>query len=261
MPRIAGRSDPTASSTARRSSTLVSRLGASTLRLDRPGRPAVVEDQPGRLGEPAEQRAEDGLLPQHVEVPEDVQAGRRRRRAHRRRPDTRCSSRQWFARSASHGGPRAHPPPHRVDPQPEPAEPASLDCPGHGRDASRHRREAGPRRARPRGQGGRARPARRRLRGDLHGAAPDPRADRRDRDPGGRRRGRPLEPLGRAHDAVPQGRGGRCASAAPATSWSSAGGIIPADDIPALEAAGIEKVFTPGASTGDIAAWLSDRLS
>jgi methylmalonyl-CoA mutase C-terminal domain/subunit len=40
-----------------------------------------------------------------------------------------------------------------------------------------------------------------------------------------------------------------------------AGGVIPADDIPALEAAGIEKVFTPGASTGDIAAWLRDRLS
>jgi len=40
-----------------------------------------------------------------------------------------------------------------------------------------------------------------------------------------------------------------------------AGGVIPADDIPALEAAGIEKVFTPGASTVDIAAWLHDRLS
>ena len=40
-----------------------------------------------------------------------------------------------------------------------------------------------------------------------------------------------------------------------------AGGVIPADDIPALEAAGIEKVFTPGASTVDIAAWLRDRLS
>jgi methylmalonyl-CoA mutase C-terminal domain/subunit len=40
-----------------------------------------------------------------------------------------------------------------------------------------------------------------------------------------------------------------------------AGGVIPADDIPALEAAGVEKVFTPGASTGDIAAWLRDRLS
>jgi methylmalonyl-CoA mutase C-terminal domain/subunit len=40
-----------------------------------------------------------------------------------------------------------------------------------------------------------------------------------------------------------------------------AGGVIPADDVPALEAAGIEKVFTPGASTGDIVAWLRDRLS
>jgi methylmalonyl-CoA mutase C-terminal domain/subunit len=38
------------------------------------------------------------------------------------------------------------------------------------------------------------------------------------------------------------------------------GGIIPADDVPALERAGIEKIFTPGASTVDIAAWLRDRL-
>ena len=39
------------------------------------------------------------------------------------------------------------------------------------------------------------------------------------------------------------------------------GGIIPAEDIPALEAAGIEKVFTPGANTVDIADWLRERLS
>jgi methylmalonyl-CoA mutase, C-terminal domain len=38
------------------------------------------------------------------------------------------------------------------------------------------------------------------------------------------------------------------------------GGIIPADDIPALEADGVEKVFTPGASTVDIASWLHERL-
>jgi methylmalonyl-CoA mutase C-terminal domain/subunit len=38
------------------------------------------------------------------------------------------------------------------------------------------------------------------------------------------------------------------------------GGIIPADDIPALEAAGIEKIFTPGASTVDIGEWLRSRL-
>jgi methylmalonyl-CoA mutase C-terminal domain/subunit len=38
------------------------------------------------------------------------------------------------------------------------------------------------------------------------------------------------------------------------------GGVIPADDIPKLEAAGVERIFTPGASTQDIAAWLRDRL-
>jgi methylmalonyl-CoA mutase C-terminal domain/subunit len=39
------------------------------------------------------------------------------------------------------------------------------------------------------------------------------------------------------------------------------GGIIPADDIPTLEAAGIEKIFTPGASTVDIGEWLRARLA
>jgi methylmalonyl-CoA mutase C-terminal domain/subunit len=39
------------------------------------------------------------------------------------------------------------------------------------------------------------------------------------------------------------------------------GGIIPADDIPKLEAEGIEKVFTPGANTGDIATWLHERFA
>jgi methylmalonyl-CoA mutase C-terminal domain/subunit len=39
------------------------------------------------------------------------------------------------------------------------------------------------------------------------------------------------------------------------------GGIIPADDIPKLEAEGIEKVFTPGANTGDIATWLRERFA
>lgn len=40
-----------------------------------------------------------------------------------------------------------------------------------------------------------------------------------------------------------------------------AGGVIPADDIPALEADGVEKIFTPGASTETIAEWLRERLS
>jgi len=39
------------------------------------------------------------------------------------------------------------------------------------------------------------------------------------------------------------------------------GGIIPADDIPKLEAAGIERIFTPGASTVDIGEWLTARLT
>ena len=39
-----------------------------------------------------------------------------------------------------------------------------------------------------------------------------------------------------------------------------AGGIIPVDDVPALKEAGIEELFTPGANTGDIAAWLHQRL-
>ena len=38
------------------------------------------------------------------------------------------------------------------------------------------------------------------------------------------------------------------------------GGIIPADDIPKLEQAGLEMIFTPGASTADIADWLRARL-
>jgi methylmalonyl-CoA mutase C-terminal domain/subunit len=38
------------------------------------------------------------------------------------------------------------------------------------------------------------------------------------------------------------------------------GGIIPAEDIPALEAEGVERIFTPGASTGEIVAWLRERL-
>jgi methylmalonyl-CoA mutase C-terminal domain/subunit len=39
------------------------------------------------------------------------------------------------------------------------------------------------------------------------------------------------------------------------------GGIIPRDDIPTLAADGIEKIFTPGASTADIVAWLRERLA
>ena len=39
------------------------------------------------------------------------------------------------------------------------------------------------------------------------------------------------------------------------------GGIIPKGDIQPLRDAGIEKIFTPGASTGEIVDWLNERLS
>ena len=38
------------------------------------------------------------------------------------------------------------------------------------------------------------------------------------------------------------------------------GGIIPAEDIAALETDGVERIFTPGASTQEIVAWLRERL-
>ncbi len=39
------------------------------------------------------------------------------------------------------------------------------------------------------------------------------------------------------------------------------GGIIPDEDIPVLEAAGVSAVFTPGASLEDIEAWVVAHLS
>ena len=77
----------------------------------------------------------------------------------------------------------------------------------HPEQDPRRRRQARPRRPRPRREDHRARAARRGHGGDLHGPAPDARADRRDRDPGGRRRRRPLDPLRRAHDARAARRG------------------------------------------------------
>jgi len=38
------------------------------------------------------------------------------------------------------------------------------------------------------------------------------------------------------------------------------GGIIPDDDIPVLESAGVAKVFTPGASTHTIVDWVTTQL-
>lgn len=39
------------------------------------------------------------------------------------------------------------------------------------------------------------------------------------------------------------------------------GGIIPDDDIVELEAAGVKKLFTPGASTKDIVEWIHGNIS
>lgn len=38
------------------------------------------------------------------------------------------------------------------------------------------------------------------------------------------------------------------------------GGIIPEDDIPLLEQMGVGKVFTPGAKTQDVVAWVNQAL-
>jgi methylmalonyl-CoA mutase C-terminal domain/subunit len=38
------------------------------------------------------------------------------------------------------------------------------------------------------------------------------------------------------------------------------GGIIPKEDIPKLQERGIEKIFTPGATTTEIVEWLRERL-
>ena len=39
------------------------------------------------------------------------------------------------------------------------------------------------------------------------------------------------------------------------------GGIIPDEDIPVLEELGVAKVFTPGATTGEITGWVSEAFA
>ena len=39
------------------------------------------------------------------------------------------------------------------------------------------------------------------------------------------------------------------------------GGIIPEEDIPVLEELGVAKVFTPGATTGEISGWVAEEFS
>ena len=39
------------------------------------------------------------------------------------------------------------------------------------------------------------------------------------------------------------------------------GGIVPEEDIPVLEEMGVAKVFTPGASTGEITGWVAEHFA
>jgi methylmalonyl-CoA mutase, C-terminal domain len=39
------------------------------------------------------------------------------------------------------------------------------------------------------------------------------------------------------------------------------GGIIPEEDIPLLEGIGVAKVFTPGATTGEITGWVAEHFA
>jgi methylmalonyl-CoA mutase C-terminal domain/subunit len=39
------------------------------------------------------------------------------------------------------------------------------------------------------------------------------------------------------------------------------GGIIPDEDLPALEELGVAKVFTPGATTGEITSWVAEAFA
>ena len=126
-----------------------------------------------------------------------------------------------------------------------PAEPSRPQDP-------RRRRQARPRRARPRREDHRPRAARRGHGGHLHRPAPDARADRRDGAPGGRRRRRAVDPLGRAHDARAARRGAAARAGAPTTSSSRSAGRSPRTTSRELKELGVAEVFTPGAPTSDI---------
>jgi methylmalonyl-CoA mutase C-terminal domain/subunit len=39
------------------------------------------------------------------------------------------------------------------------------------------------------------------------------------------------------------------------------GGIVPDEDVPALQEMGVARIFTPGATTGEITGWVAEHLS
>ena len=84
------------------------------------------------------------------------------------------------------------------------------------------------------------------LRGRLHRPVPDARAGRGGGAPRGRRRGRPVGALGRAHDAHPEGRRRAARPRASTTCSCSRAGSSPTTTRPRSQAQGVAAVFTPG---------------
>ena len=92
------------------------------------------------------------------------------------------------------------------------------------------------------------------------GLHPTPPAVRRDRDPGGRRRGRRVDSVGRAHDAGTRIVDGLRANGADDV-LVVVGGTIPPDDAEELKANGVAAVFGPGATTGEIVDFLRGAVA
>ena len=165
------------------------------------------------------------------------------------------------ARHAASAGPRGAPPSFRrrtASPRAtaragarRPGPPSHVRAEHHPEDP-RRRRQARPRRARPRREDHRPRAARRRHGGHLHGPAPDARADRRDGHPGGRRRRRAVDPLGRPHDARPARSSSCCASRASTTCWSPSAARSRPTTSPSSSGSAWPRCSRPGASTQDI---------
>ena len=88
-----------------------------------------------------------------------------------------------------------------------------------------------------------------------------PGADRGDRDPGGRRRGRAVGALRRAHDPVPPGARAAEPSATPATSWSSAAASSRTPTSPSWSGWVSRRSSRPGATTQSIVEWVRANVA
>ena len=87
-----------------------------------------------------------------------------------------------------------------------------------------------------------------------------PGTDRGDRHPGGRRRGRAVDPVRGPHDAVPADHRHPRASRAPVTCSSSRAGSSRRPTFPSSRAPASPQIFGPGAPLHDITAWLEQAL-